>query len=432
MIPPKRMLFVDWEGGGNLPPVLALAHRLVERGHSVRFMSEPCNEEEIQAAGCHFVSYAQAPHRRTKAPGDDFVRDWEARTPLDAFARVRERLLFGPARAYAEDVLTDLQAHPADVVAINIVLYGAMIAAEKAGVPTALLGTSGYQVPTPGLPPPRLGLLPARGPFGRLRDRVLGVVITRLFAQGLPALNAARSQFGLAPLAHPFEQLGHADRVLLLTSQAFDFQATRLPPNVRYVGPQLDDPAQAQPWSSPWPAGDPDPLVVVSFSTSFQDQGAILQRVIDALDGMRVRAVVTLGPTLKQEQFHAPSNVVIRPSAPHAQVFQEAAAVVTHAGYGTVIRALAYGLPLVCIPMGRDQNDNAARVVARGAGLRLSPEAPAPALRQAIQRVLDEPAFREQARHLARAIAEETRRPLAVEALEELATQGRMPVPLKG
>src|SRR5262245_54020181 len=104
MIMPKRFLFIDWEGGGNLPPVLAVARRLVERGPSVRFMSEPCNAQEIRAAGCHFVSYVQAPHRSTKSPDDDFVRDWEARTPLAAFARTRQRLLFGPARAYAQDV----------------------------------------------------------------------------------------------------------------------------------------------------------------------------------------------------------------------------------------------------------------------------------------------------------------------------------------
>ena len=105
---------------------------------------------------------------------------------------------------------------------------------------------------------------------------------------------------------------------------------------------------------------------------------------------------------------------------------------ITHAGYGTVIRALAWGLPLVCIPMGRDQSDNAARVVARGAGLRLTPKASIPALRQAIRRVLDEPAFREQARGLGRAIAKETRRPLAVEALEELAGQRLVHTTLKG
>ena len=74
----------------------------------------------------------------------------------------------------------------------------------------------------------------------------------------------------------------------------------------------------------------------------------------------------------------------------------------------------------------------AARVVARGAGLRLSPNASIAALRGAIQRVLGEPGFREQACRLAQAIAEETRRPLAAEVLEELATQGRVRAPLKG
>ena len=182
----------------------------------------------------------------------------------------------------------------------------------------------------------------------------------------------------------------------------------------------------------PWPADHPDPLVVVSLSTSFQHQGALLQRVMDALGGLRVRGLVTLGPTLAPKDFQAPGNVVIRSSAPHGRVFPQAAAVVTHAGHGTVMRALANGLPLVCIPMGRDQTDVAARVVARGAGLRLTPKARTPALRQAIQRVLDEPGFRAQARHLARAIAEETSRPLVAEALEALATQGRVYTSLKG
>jgi MGT family glycosyltransferase len=432
MIPSKRYLFVDWEGGGNLPPALTVARRLVERGHTVRFLGEPCNRQEIEATGGAFVSYVHAPHRDNKLPESDFIRDWEARTPFEAFARVRERLMFGKAYTYAQDVLDELAAFPADAIAIDFPLFGAMIAAEKAAVPSAVLSTTIYRIPTPGLPPPGLGLLPARGPFGQMRDTVLNALVIRLFARGLPALNAARRQVGLAPLGHPFQQLEHADLFLVLTSQVFDFQATALPPTVRYVGPQLDDPAWPAHWSSPWPANHPDPLVVVSLSTSFQNQGALLQRVIDALGEMRVRGLVTLGPTLPPEDFHTPANVVIRAFAPHGQVFPEAAAVVTHAGHGTVMRALANGLPLVCIPMGRDQNDVAARVVARGAGLRLSPKASTPALRQAIQRVLDAPAFRQQASRLARAFAEERRRPLAVEALEELATLGRVHTSVKG
>jgi MGT family glycosyltransferase len=432
MIIPKRFLFVDWEGGGNLPPALTVARCLVERGHTVRFLGEPCNREEIEATGSAFVSYVHAPHRDSKSPESDFIRDWEARTPFQAFARTRERLMFGPAGAYAQDVLEELATHPADAVAVDFPLFGALVGAEHAHVPTAVLNTTIYRLPAPGLPPTGLGLLPAAGPFGRMRDAVLNAVVSRLFALGLPDLNAARSRLGLAELSHPFQQLEHADLFLVLTSPAFDFPARKLPPKVRYVGPQLDEPLWAQPWSSPWPADHPDPLVVVSLSTSFQCQEALLQRVMDALSGMRVRALITVGPTLAPEDFHAPANVIICTSAPHGQIFPEADAVVTHAGHGTVMRALANGLPLVCIPMGRDQNDVAARVVARGAGLRLSPKASTSDLCQAIQRVLDEPGFRQQARHLAQAIAAETRRPLAVEALEELTTQGSVPVPLKG
>jgi hypothetical protein len=108
MIIPKRFLFVDWEGGSNLPPALTVARRLVERGHMVRFLGEPCNQQEIEATGSVFVSYVHAPHRENKLPESDFIRDWEARTPFQAFARTRERLMFGQASAYAQDVLEEL------------------------------------------------------------------------------------------------------------------------------------------------------------------------------------------------------------------------------------------------------------------------------------------------------------------------------------
>jgi UDP:flavonoid glycosyltransferase YjiC (YdhE family) len=143
---------------------------------------------------------------------------------------------------------------------------------------------------------------------------------------------------------------------------------------VRYVGPVLDDPAGLEAWQSPWPPDHPDPLVVVAFSTTYQEQSGALQRVIDALGMLEARGLVTLGPALDAATFRAPPNVIVRSSAPHSLVFPHAAAVVTHAGHGTVIRALACGVPLLCMPMGRAQPGNAARVVARGAGLRLAPE----------------------------------------------------------
>lgn len=423
--PQHRFLFVVWEGGGTLPVELGLARRLIERGHAVHVLGDPCIAADARATGCTFSSYGRAPYRSDRSPASDFVKDWEPRNPLKVFARQRDRAAFGPALAYAEDVLDTLEHWPADTLVIDTALFGAMVAAEKSGLPTALLVPRCYLLPTPARPAPGAGFLPAQGLPGRLRDGVCGAVITRLFATGLPALNAARTQLGLAPLHHPFEQFDRADRVLVMTSRAFDFMAPTFPPNVRYVGPLLDDPVWAQPWVSPWPADHPDPLVLVGFSSMFQNQRAMLQRVIDALAPLPLRALVTLGPALDKGHLRTPPNIVVRDSAPHAAVLPETSVVITHAGHGTIIRALAHGVPLVCIPMGNDQYDNAARVVASGVGLWLSTRAGLPALRRAVQRIFREPGFHAAARRMAAAIAAETAHPVAVQELEGLAAGGQ-------
>lgn len=322
-------------------------------------------------------------------------------------------------------MLEELEREPADALVINRTLYGAMAAAEKAALPFAVLMPGIYEVPHPGVPPIGLGLVPARGPLGRLRDYALGRFLRHLYGRGLPALNAARAELGLDPLGHPWEQFDRAGRVLVLTSEAFDFPARLLPSNVRYVGPQLDEPVWVESWHSPWPADHPDPLVVVGFSTTPQAQEPVLRKAIEALGALRVRGLVTVGPALDPAAFDAPANIVVLRSVAHAQVFPEASAVLTHAGHGTVIRALRYRIPLVCLPMGRDQGDDAARVVARDAGLRLSKEASVAEIREAIRRVVEQPRFREGARMLSRAIAADIGERRGVRELEGLVASAR-------
>ena len=111
---------------------------------------------------------------------------------------------------------------------------------------------------------------------------------------------------------------------------------------------------------------------------------------------------------------------------PHADVIPQSDLVITPAGHGTAIRALAAGTPLVCIPFGRDQFDVTARVVWHGAGLKASAKATEAALKEAIARVLEDPSFRHSAQTLAKAISQETEQDLAVGELESLAS-GRRP-----
>ena len=103
---------------------------------------------------------------------------------------------------------------------------------------------------------------------------------------------------------------------------------------------------------------------------------------------------------------------------PHRAVLPRAQLVVTNAGLGTVMAALAHGVPLVCIPLKNDQYENAARVHASGAGLSLGRHATRRSLRRAILEVLNEQRFTGAARRLAGTIALDDVR--AVEELEAL------------
>jgi UDP:flavonoid glycosyltransferase YjiC (YdhE family) len=415
----KEFLFVLWAGGGNVPPQLTLARRLVARGHRVRMLAPAVLRESIEAAGIAFEPYREAPEHDESVPERSLVRDFEARSKAGEIAASRDNLVAAMARPVAADVLTTLARRPADVVAFDFLLFGAGFAAEKAAVPAAMLVHTMYPFPALGLPPYGMGWTPMGGPLGRLREQVGRLIFRQVYERPLlPGFNAVRAGLGLEPLRTFDELLQRVDKALVLTSPAFDFPA-RLPANVEYVGPQLDPRAPTPAWESPWSPGDDRPLVVVGLSTTYQAHDPLLERIVAALATLPVRALVTTGgATLRSTP---PANVHVARFVPHAQVLPRATAVVTHAGLGTVHAALAHGLPLVCLPLGRDQPDNAARVEWHGAGLRLSARSSPAVIRAAVDRVLREPAFAASARRLAAAFMEERPAERASSTLEAVA-----------
>jgi MGT family glycosyltransferase len=184
------------------------------------------------------------------------------------------------------------------------------------------------------------------------------------------------------------------------------------------------------------PPGE-DPLVLVGMSSTYQDHVSMLQRVATGLGQLRVRGLVTTGPTVAPDEIDVPPNVTVVRSAPHARVLEHASAVVTHAGHGTVIKAMAHGVPVVAMPISRDQPDVASRLAASGAGLRLRPGSPPPKIAAAVGRVLHEPGFSAAASRMADAIRRDIAEDLAVAELEALvgdhgAARSKLPMGVKG
>jgi UDP:flavonoid glycosyltransferase YjiC (YdhE family) len=133
----------------------------------------------------------------------------------------------------------------------------------------------------------------------------------------------------------------------------------------------------------------------------------LLQQAIDALAPLDLPVVVTTGPSVAPSELTASPNTIILEQLPHRAVLDRVEVVITHAGHGTVLTSLTAGVPLVCIPQGRDQHDVAGRVAATGTGV--------------VRRVLDDPHYRAAAMQMSVAIAEHRGVEQALEVIDRAA-----------
>ncbi|MET0480523.1 MAG: nucleotide disphospho-sugar-binding domain-containing protein [Mycetocola sp.] len=320
-------------------------------------------------------------------------------------------------RRFAGDVVATIREFPVDAVLADG-LPGILIGAQSTGLPTAALLAQTYLRPTPGLPLMGTGWSPGPGVLRRMRDTLVPRTVSWLLDSTLPRLNAVVASYGQPPLHDVFELFDRCTKVLVMTSPSFDFAAPRLPANVRYVGPQLDDPAWA---TAEWHYQGTDPLVLVATSSIFQHQVGLLRRIARALGQLPVRGLMTTGTAVDPDDIEAPPNVDVVQAAPHSRILPEASVVITHAGHGTMIKALAAGVPLVCIPMGRDQKDNTVRALRLGAGIRLSAKSTPDKIAAAVAGLLHDPHYAAAARHFAHILAQEaTTTPSAADEAEAM------------
>lgn len=387
-----NVLCISWGTTGNLSPVLTAARQLRRAGHRPRVMADPAMCGEVEAAAFPFVGWRRAPTGLDADPADfSDLADWLRRT------------MFAPAGAYAADTLDEIRRLPTDAVLSLDLLPGCALAAEAADLPHAVLSPHISIRPLPGIPPAASGLTPPRTEAERDAVDAATAAIVSAMEQGRPALNAARRAFGLPPVASAFAHFDRADRVLLAVSRAFDFDTQALPANYRYIGPLLDEPGWSRGALTAWP-GARRPRILVAGSTGAQNQTALLRRVARAVGTVEAETVVTTGPNVGAADLDPPAAIRVVAAASHDALMARADLVVCQGGHGTVSRALLHGVPLLVIPLARDQADNAARVGLRGAGLRLPAGADEAEIAAAARRLLAEPGFRRAAEALGAAV----------------------------
>jgi UDP:flavonoid glycosyltransferase YjiC (YdhE family) len=386
-----RILFTFAGGSGHLNPLIPIARAAESAGHTAAFVGRPWMVPRVEAAGfTAFAAGADTGLTPRRLPLLKLDPEREDKALREGFAR---RI----ARERAADLLTLMPGWQPDLVVCEETDFGAMLAAERLGLPYASV------------------LVIAAGSF--VRWAVVAEPLNQVRAeQGLPPdpdLAMLSHYLVLSPFPPSFR-----DPAFPLPATAHSFRALEA---------VQDDPAPP-PWLAP---GDGLPVVYFTLGTVFNmESGDLFQRVLAGLRDLPIHLIVTVGRDMDPAEFGLqPANVHMERYIPQALILPRCDLVVSHGGSGSVSGALAYGVPLLLIPMGADQPFNAARC----ADLRLAQvldavEATPESVRTAASALLANPAYRQAAESLRAEIAALPDLEYAIRLLERLAVEKR-PLP---
>jgi len=155
-----------------------------------------------------------------------------------------------------------------------------------------------------------------------------------------PALNATRTSVGVRPFDTTDEMLAVAPLLLYMTAEPFEYPRSDWPASVRMVGPCCWEPPADPP---AWLNDITRPLVLVTTSSEFQDDGQLVRTALDALADEDVEVVATMPAA--ELPADVPASARVERFIPHAPLLARAACAVTHGGAGATQKALAGGSP---------------------------------------------------------------------------------------
>lgn len=350
-----RFLVVTPDAGGNLPPTLAIARALADRGHAVSVLGHAQLADAVNAAGLRFRPFTAA--RRwspiVERPGVKSMLGW---------------LRLASDRGIARDTAAELARRPVDAVIVDCM------------IPVAL------------------------GPARRSGGRV--VLLLHTMSEYWVRQWAVTSPMGAwLRLTGPHPHRTPSDLALVTTAPEFDvIDEPAIPADeIAQTGPVLAAPAVRE--DDTGTARSELPLLV-SFSTiSYPGQHAAMQRTLDAIAPLPVTAIATIGPSLDPRALRIPPNVQQRGYTPHGELLPDVRLLVGHGGHGTTMAALAHGVPALVIAMSShtDQPIVGDALARTGAGAVLPREATVEQLRQAITTLLADDAATHRATQVAAA-----------------------------
>lgn len=396
----RHIAFFNYAAHGHVNPTLPVVAELVRRGHRVTYVVASQFEDAVAATGAEVIAYESVVPKSwntvaipAKITGNDMA---EA-------AVVHLSETFAPL-AEVERRLGDDRP---DVMVYDAFGYAAgRLLARKWQLPSVLTATTFVVSDTCN---PYASLAAAMDPPD----------------PDHPALAKHRDLLRDTLDAHGLGDLSNEEFAGAAEERTIAFVAPEFQPGVEtfderhvFVGPCLGDRALQGEWRRP---DDGRPVVLVALgSFGYENQAAFYRDALAALADLPWHVVMSLGGLVAPDDLGAlPANVEAHPWVPQLSVLEHASAFVSHAGMGSTMESLSFGVPPVVVPRTGEQDLVAARVAELGLGRAIAPtELTAEGLRAAVLGLAEDEATRGRVRELSASIAARRGPVLAADTIE--------------
>lgn len=355
---------------GDVFPFLQLGAALKARGHQVTIATSELYRSHVQAHDLLFASIRP---------------DWDASgLSLEEFGRRLMDPTRGAAYLYREFLIPNLRDSYVDLLAItrdadllitHPLLLAAPLVADKTGIrwiltvlsPISFLSCYDPSVFSVNQFPDPHWLHPSVNRFAL-------TLIKRSFQTWTAPIDQFRTELNLVPRPNPMFEGQHApSRILALFSPVFAASQPDWPEQARPTGFIFHQSASSD--SLPAQLNDflqagSAPIVFTLGSSAVFTAGRFFVESLAAIQQLGCQAVLITGgfPHLGLDQARTDPNVLVVDYVPHGLLFERSAVIIHQGGIGTMAQALRSGRPILIVPHGHDQPDNATRAVRLGVG----------------------------------------------------------------
>ncbi|MCG5061369.1 MAG: glycosyltransferase [Limnoraphis sp. WC205] len=386
---------------GPLNTMLPLSQELQRRGHRVTLFGLPDTEKKTRIAGVEFQAVGT----------EEFPVGWAEKSfaelgKLEGLAALRYTIDFlkRGAAVTLRDAPTAMKKGGVEAVLVNQGAVEGGTVADILNLPYVTVCSAVVLNREPSVPPFNTCWNYSPSIWAELRNRMGYAILNRVSQPIRDVINEVRKQRNLPVYMHPNEAYSKLAQISQAPAE-FEFPRKKLPAWFHFTGPYHSS-ASREPIPFPYEKLTGKPLIYASMGTLQNRLSRTFQEIASACEGLQAQLVISLGGALEPESLPAlPGNPLVVKYAPQLDILQKATLMITHAGMNTTMECLNNGVPMVAIPVTNDQPGVSSRIAWTGAG-EVVPlkKLNASKLRVAVEKVLTEDSYKQNALRLQEAI----------------------------